>query len=98
MGQRGFDSVAYTQTDSPRAAPERGGVCCLRLHVVFTDTLARSFDNSAMRYKIFGMRLVVIYFIIIYLLRPKAAQHNITITKTEETQELKTKIYKNRKQ
>jgi len=49
--------------------------------------------------KIFGMHLVVIYFIIIYLLRPKAAQHNITITKTEEThKKLKTKIYKNRKQ
>jgi len=41
----------------------------------------------------------VIYFIIIYLLRPKAAQHSITITKTEEThKKLKTKIYKNRKQ
>ena len=34
--------------------------------------------------------------IIIYLLRPKAAQHNVTITKTEETHEkLKTKIRKN---
>jgi len=49
--------------------------------------------------KFFGMHLIVIYFIIIYLLRPKAAQHNITITKTEEThKKLKTKIYKNRKQ
>ena len=34
------------------------------------------------------------YYYYYYLLRPKAAQHNITITKTEETQKkLKTKIH-----
>jgi len=36
------------------------------------------------------------YLFIIYLLRPKAAQHNITTTKTEEThKKLKSKIHKN---
>jgi len=38
---------------------------------------------------------LLLIIIIIYLLRPKAAQHNITITKTEEThRKLKTEIHK----
>jgi len=40
--------------------------------------------------------LLFIIIIITYLLRPKAAQHNITVTKTEEKhKKLKTKIQKN---
>jgi len=36
------------------------------------------------------------YYYYLLVLRPKAAQHNITITKTEEThKKLKTKIHKN---
>jgi len=36
------------------------------------------------------------YYYYYYLLRPKAAQQNITITKTEEThKKLRTKIHKN---
>jgi len=39
-------------------------------------------------------RAIIIIIIIIYLLRPKAAQHNITITKTEEKhKKLTTKIH-----
>jgi len=40
--------------------------------------------------------LFIFIYLFIYLLGPKAAQHNITMTKTEEKhKKLKTKIHKN---
>jgi len=73
------------------------GVAECKLHRVLSSSIVLPVTvNKGLEFWTGSHAVTIYFYLFIYLLRPKAAQHNITITKnSRKHKKLKTRIHKN---